>query len=80
MDVQAPELLAYYEPIATDYTDTQLGRVASRRALLVVEHSDIDPHDKIIHLDDDNREYIITDYKKFEGHYELLIEEVRFGN
>lgn len=72
---------AYYEPLVTDYTNTELGRIAVRRALIVVEDMDIDPVDKIIDLGDNNREYMIFDYKKFPGsHIELSVEEVRFGN
>lgn len=75
------DLPAYYEPLVTDYASTELGRVATRRALIVVEDRDIDPVDKIIDLGDSNREYTIIDYKKFRGsHLELQVEEVKFGN
>lgn len=72
---------AYYEPLITDYTSTELGRIATRRALIVVEDLDIDPVDKIFDLGDNDREYTIIDYKQFRGsHIEMVVEEAKFGN
>lgn len=76
-----PSVKAYYEPIATDFIVTDLGRIAVRKAILVLPDIDLEPEDKIFDLGDDSRPYEITDYKKFKGsHYELMIEELKFGN
>jgi len=72
---------AYYEPLITDYSSTELGRIATRRALIVVEDMDIDPSDKLFDLGDNEREYTIIDHRRFRGsHIEMTAEEVRFGN
>ncbi len=76
-----PSVKAYYEPIVTDFVVTDLGRIAVRKALLVLPDIDLEPEDKIFDLGDNSRVYEITDYKKFRGsHYELIIEELKFGN
>ena len=72
---------AYSEPIATDFSESALGRKGARRMMFVVEDTDIEPEDSIVDLGDNNRPYAITDFLRFRGsHIELRGEEIHYGD